>query len=128
MDERFYEHGLFSWNELTTTDVEAAKKFYGELLGWETEDMPLKEVTYSVIKAKGYDIGGIMTMPPGIAGIPPRWLPYVTVDEVDLTVQQAKPLGAQVIVPPTDIPEVGRFAILKDPLGAEFAVITYPKK
>ena len=128
MDERFYEHGLFSWNELMTTDVETAKKFYGELLGWKMEDMSLKEVTYSVIQAKGYDIGGIMTMPPGIAGTSPRWLPYVTVDAVDQTVQQAKPLGAQVIVPPTDIPEVGRFAILKDPLGAEFAVITYPKK
>jgi predicted enzyme related to lactoylglutathione lyase len=70
MDERFSEQGLFSWNELTTTDVGAAKKFHGELLGWETEDLPLKDVTYSVIKAKGFDIGGIMTMPPGVPVFP----------------------------------------------------------
>jgi uncharacterized protein len=127
MDERFSEQGLFSWNELMTTDVETAKKFYGELLGWKTEDMPLKDMAYSVVKVKDYDIGGIMGMPPGVAGIAPRWLPYVTVDAVDQTVQQAEKLGAQVIIPPTAIPEVGRFAVLKDPLGAEFAVITYPK-
>jgi uncharacterized protein len=127
MDERFSEQGLFSWNELMTTDVNAAKKFYGELLGWETEDMPLKDMAYSVIKVKDYDIGGIMGMPPGVAGSVPRWLPYVTVDAVDQKVQQAEGLGAQVLVPPMDIPEVGRFAVLKDPLGAEFAVITYQK-
>jgi hypothetical protein len=128
MDERFSEHGLFSWNELITPDAEAAKKFYAELLGWGLEDMPLKDTAYSVIKAKGHDIGGIMSMPPGAAGTPPRWLPYVTVDEVEVTVRQAEKLGAQVILPPTDIPEVGRFAILKDPQRAEFAIITYLKK
>jgi predicted enzyme related to lactoylglutathione lyase len=127
MDERFYEQGLFSWNELMTTDVAAAKKFYGELLGWETEDMALKEVTYSVIKAKGYDIGGILATPSGTTGLPPRWLPYVTVNAVDETAQKAGKLGGQIILSPTDIPEVGRFAVLKDPQGAEFAVITYLK-
>ena len=54
-----------------TTDVDAAKKFYRELLGWETEDMSLKDMTYSVIKAKDYDIGGIMGMPPGQPVSPP---------------------------------------------------------
>jgi predicted enzyme related to lactoylglutathione lyase len=128
MDERFSGRGLFSWNELITTDAEAAKKFYAELLGWELEDMPLKDTTYSVIKAKGHDIGGIMSLPLGAAGALPRWLPYVTVDEVDATVRQAGKLGAKVIQPPMDIPEVGRFAILKDPQMAEFAVITYLKR
>ena len=128
MDERFSEHGLFSWNELITPDAEAAKKFYAKLFGWGLEDMPLKDTTYSVIKAKGHDIGGIMNIPPESAGTPARWLPYVTVDEVAATVRQADKLGAQVVLPPTDIPEVGRFAILKDPHMAEFAVITYLKK
>lgn len=128
MDERFSEHGLFSWNELITPDAEAAKKFYAKLFGWGLEDMPLKDTTYSVIKAKGHDIGGIMNIPPEAAATPARWLPYVTVDEVEATVRQADKLGAQVVLPPTDIPEVGRFAILKDPYMAEFAVITYLKK
>jgi len=128
MDERFSEHGLFSWNELITPDAEAAKKFYVELLGWELEDMPLKNTTYSVIKAKGHDIGGIMNMPRGVAGAPARWLPYVTVDDVEMAVRQAAKLGAKVIRPPTDIPEVGRYAVLEDPQMAEFAVITYLKK
>ena len=66
MEERFSEQGLFSRNELMTTDLAAAKKFYAELLGWEMADMTLKEGMYSVIKAKEYDIGDIM---------PPRWRP-----------------------------------------------------
>ena len=58
----------------------------------------------------------------------PRWLPYVTVDTVDETVRQAQALGGQVLFPPTDISEVGRFAVLQDPQGAEFTMITYLKR
>jgi predicted enzyme related to lactoylglutathione lyase len=126
MDERYSIHSLFSWNELSTSDAEGAKKFYGQLFGWVFDDMPLKDTSYSVIQTGGYDLGGIMNTPPNSSALP-RWLPYITVDEVKDTVRQAERLGAQVLPHPTEIPDVGRFAVLRDPQGADFAVITYLK-
>jgi predicted enzyme related to lactoylglutathione lyase len=125
MSDPFTQHGAFSWCELTTTDPEAAKKFYTELLGWETEDMATEGMAYTVLKAGGEGIGGIMATPPEAAGMPPHWGAYVTVDDVDQTAEKAQALGGQILVPPRDIPEVGRFCVLQDPQGAVISLITY---
>lgn len=125
MSEVYQRHGAFSWCELMTTDVSAAKQFYTQLLGWTTEDMPMPEMTYTVVKAGGTDVGGMMPIPPQCAGTPPRWGIYITVDDVDATVHKAEALGATTVVPPTDIPNVGRFATIEDPQGAMVSVITY---
>ena len=63
MDEKLLKHGAFSWFELMTTDVEAAKMFYSELLGWTTKDMPMENMTYAVVQVEGQDVGGIMNIP-----------------------------------------------------------------
>ena len=120
-------NGAFSWNELLTTDVAAARKFYGQLLGWQFKDMPMGEGTYTVVSAGGKDIGGIMNTPPAAKGMPPTWGAYVTVDDVDARADQAKKLGGQLLVPPTDIPGVGRFAVIQDPQGATISLITYAR-
>lgn len=120
-------NGAFSWNELLTTDVAAARKFYGQLLGWQFKDMPMGETTYTVVSAGGTDIGGIMHTPPAAKGMPPTWGAYVTVDNVDARATQAKKLGGEVLVPPTDIPGVGRFAVIQDPQGAMLSLITYAR-
>jgi predicted enzyme related to lactoylglutathione lyase len=127
MDEdRFKRHGMFSWNELMTGDVESAKRFYTELLGWTFEEFQMGESgSYWVIKVGEEEVGGIMGTPPAAEGVPPYWGLYITVDNVDVTAKKAEQLGAQVVVPPTDIPEVGRFAVLQDQQGAAFAIITY---
>jgi predicted enzyme related to lactoylglutathione lyase len=125
MDNPFKQHGAFSWCELMTTDVDAAKKFYTELLGWETEDMSTEGMAYTVIKAGGEGVGGIMTIPPQAQGAPPHWGAYVTVNDVDATAKKAGELGGQIFVAPTDIPDVGRFAVIQDPQGATLAIITY---
>jgi predicted enzyme related to lactoylglutathione lyase len=128
MNEAFFQHGVFSWCELMTTDVDAAKRFYGELLGWSLADVPVSDASYTMITVGGREIGGIMAIPRHVAGASPSWGAYVTVDDVDATAQKAQALGARTIVPPTDIPDVGRFFMFQDPQGAVLSVITYLEK
>jgi predicted enzyme related to lactoylglutathione lyase len=129
MSEAFQRHGAFSWCELMTTDIDAARRFYTELLGWSTEEVPLSGMmagmTYIVVKAGGSAIGGIMPMPSQAACVLPHWGSYVTVQDVDTTARHAEALGAKTLVPPTDIPNVGRFCTFQDPQGAVISAITY---
>lgn len=126
MENAMFRHGAFSWCELLTGDVEAAKRFYTTLLGWTTEDVQVMEgMTYTVVKTGNEGIGGIMAMPPHMAGVPPHWGAYITVDDVDAVARKAQELGATTIVPATDIPDVGRFHTFQDPQGAVISVITY---
>lgn len=108
-----------------TTDVDAAKKFYGQLFGWQMQDVPVEGESYTLLSAGGKAQGGMMAMPPEAKGAPPCWGVYVTVDDVDATAKLAAELGAKTIVPPTDIPGVGRFHVFLDPQGAAISVITY---
>jgi predicted enzyme related to lactoylglutathione lyase len=123
--DAFQTPGAFSWSELMTTDPGAATEFYGQLFGWKIEAMNMG-MPYNVLKVGDAAIGGIMGMPPGApAGTPPSWVPYVTVADVDALVKKVVSLGGQVHMPPTDIPTVGRFAVIADPQGATINVITY---
>ena len=124
MDDRYKRHGAASWVELSTTDPETATAFYAQLFGWSTEEMPMQDGSYTVVKTGSDGIGGIMPMPPQMQG-PPRWGVYITVDDVDATATKAQQLGATTIVPPTDIPNVGRFYTFQDPQGAVISAITY---
>jgi predicted enzyme related to lactoylglutathione lyase len=128
MKDPFKTHGKFSWCELMTNDVAAAKQFYAELLGWGMNDMPMEGLTYTVLKEGDEEVGGIMAKPPEAAQAPPYWGCYVTVDNVDAVAKKAEALGAKTIVPPTDIPEVGRFYVFQDPQGAVLSLITYVEK
>ena len=128
MDEKLLKHGRFSWNELMTTDVEGARDFYTKLFGWQYETFNMNDMPYHVIRSGEEETGGIMSMPPQAEGHPPMWGIYVTVDDVDASVKLTEELGGKVHLPPTDIPEVGRFAILQDPQGAFISIITYEQK
>jgi len=125
MKDLFKRQGAFSWSELMTTDVEGARKFYSNLFGWKTEEMPMANMKYTIVKVGEEGVGGMMPIPPQAQGSPPNWGVYVTVDDVDATAKKAKVLGGKVLVPPTDIPNVGRFAVLQDPQGAVISAITY---
>jgi predicted enzyme related to lactoylglutathione lyase len=125
MDEKLMKHGAFSWFELMTTDADAAKSFYSQLLGWTTKDMPMGDMNYTVASVEGEDVGGMMPMPPDAGEMPPSWGIYITVNDVDATVSKAKELGGKILVEPRDIPEVGRFCVIQDPQGACFSAITY---
>jgi uncharacterized protein len=121
-------HGAFSWTELTTSDTKAARKFYGTLLGWQFQDMDMGKSTYTVINVGGQGVGGITAVPPNAKGMPPVWGGYVTVDDVDALIARVEGLGGRVLLAPTDIPTVGRFATIMDPQGATLSLITYAKK
>ncbi len=127
--DRFERAGDFSWVELQTTDLEEAKSFYQEIFGWEYSESEMPEGVYVEIKAAGQPVGGMMAMPEGVPpGTPAHWLPYVTVKDVDGVAQRAGELGGRLLVPPTDIPNVGRFCILQDPQGAVISAIQYLKR
>jgi hypothetical protein len=108
-----------------TSDPVAAKEFYRQLLGWEMEEMSMENMTYTVVKAAGEAIGGIMNIPPEASGAPPHWGAYITVDNVDQTASFAESLGGKIMMAPRDIPGVGRFAVIQDPFGAVVSLITY---
>jgi predicted enzyme related to lactoylglutathione lyase len=116
-------HGRFTWYDLMTTDPEGGKSFYSELVGWGTQQWE-GPMPYSMWTCGGMPLGGVMQLPEEAqqAGAPPHWLPYVKVDDVDATVAKAAELGAVAMVPPQDIPNTGRFAVLGDPHGAVFAI------
>ena len=128
MNENSMKHGALSWNEWMTTDVAAARPFYGALLGWETEDYPVEGMNYVMVKVGGEAVGGMMALPPECAGMPPAWGVYVTVDDVDATARQVETLGGKLLRPPEDIPDVGRFCVLQDPQGATLCAMQYLKR
>lgn len=125
MNENLMQHGALSWSELMTTDVAAARQFYGALFGWETEDDPVAETNYVMVKVGGEAVAGMMALPPEHAGMPPAWGVYVTVDDVDATARQVETLGGKLLRPPEDIPGIGRFCVVQDPQGATLCAITY---
>jgi predicted enzyme related to lactoylglutathione lyase len=124
------DRGRFVWHELMTTDIEAAKKFYQKVIGWGTQKWDVKnDVTppeYMMWMAGEQPVGGLMLLPEEAKamGAPPHWMSYMAVPDVDATVKKAKSLGANVYVEPETVPEVGRFAVMSDPDGAVFAVMT----
>jgi predicted enzyme related to lactoylglutathione lyase len=123
------ELNAMCWSELATRDVPAAKKFYSTAFGWdpqtkgEDSPMPYTEIFLNGEDGKPFPFGGMYSMMPHMQGIPPHWMPYYAVADCDATVEKAKSLGAQIHVPPTDIPNTGRFSMMTDPQGAAFAVI-----
>lgn len=125
MKDDAMKQGAFGWTELMTTDVEAAKTFYTGLFGWETEKAPMEGVEYTVIKANGTPVGGMMTIPPESGDVPPNWGTYVTVDDIDGVAAQVETLGGKLLRAPEDIPEVGRFCVIQDPQGAVICAIQY---
>jgi len=112
------EANTLGWNELQARDVDAAKKFYAPLFGWTLKESP----EYTEFHLGERAIGGMLKSQ-APEGVPSFWLPYFVVDDCDAAVQKSSASGGSVHVPPMDIPNVGRFAVITDPQGASFAVI-----
>ena len=125
MHDALMKHGAFSWNELMTPDVAAARSFYGALFGWTFEDFLGAGTPYTLVKVDSETVGGMMAPSPECTGKAPSWGVCVTVDDVDATARQVEALGGKLLHPPTDIPSVGRFCVLQDPQGATLSAMTY---
>ena len=117
--------GGWFWNELWSTDAKAALAFYKNVFGYSADAMDMgPQGTYNVLKsADGKMRAGLMQATPEMK-MPSNWLPYIHVKDCDAAAAKATQLGARSIaVPPTDIPDIGRFCVVIDPVGAAIALI-----
>ena len=110
--------GRFVWREALTTDTVATCTFYKALFGWTLKPVDMGGMTYTLIHLGEKQIGGIMTLPPNAKGAPSSWMSYCSVDDVDAAAVRAVEAGGKLFMAPHDIPDIGRFAMLQDPLGA----------
>jgi uncharacterized protein len=113
--------GVFVWDELGTTDADGAQRFYEQVFGWTTSEMGAEYGGYRIFNRGETGVAGLMPLPD--ASLPPHWQPYVAVDDADAVTARATELGGSALTGPTDVPEVGRVAVLRDPQGAVFGVI-----
>jgi predicted enzyme related to lactoylglutathione lyase len=121
------EPGALCWTELNTRDPKAAESFYTGLFGWTAKHSePQPGMEYTEFSVQGKPSIGMMPMNEHMPEhVPSYWMPYFQVDDADASVAKVKELGGKVMVPPTDIPNTGRFAIVNDPQGAMFAVFKF---
>lgn len=117
-------HGKFVWYELMTTDMKAAEVFYTDIVGWSARDAGMAGMNYTLFSAGDHQIAGLMTMPDGALEmkVPPAWLGYIAVDDIDDLAARVGAEGGTVHRAPEDIPNIGRFAIVTDPHGAAFSL------
>ena len=121
------KHGEFCWTEIITKNLDENTKFYSEIFGWEIKQSTAtgEDFKYLEYHVPGkFPMGGIFEMTEEMCGEgqvpPPHFMTYIAVDDVDETASQAFDLGGKIVVPPTDIPNVGRFCQIQDPTGATF--------
>lgn len=120
------DQGRFCWYDLMTADTEAAVDFYGKVAGWGTQVWDGSGKAYTMWIVGEQPIGGVVPITEELAGqgVPPHWMSYVSVNDVDATNDKAVELGGSVLHPSTDIPQVGRFSVIADPQGASIALFT----
>jgi uncharacterized protein len=118
--------GHFAWYELITPDIEAAKQFYTEVMGWGALDVSAPGRAYILFTVGQKPVCGLMDLPEDAKdmGGKPCWVGYVKVSDVDATAERIERLGGAVRVPPTDIPDISRFAVFADPQSATLALLT----
>ncbi len=115
--------GTFVWHELMTTDTAAATAFYASVVGWRTADSGMVGFDYTLFYTGEQRAAGLMAMPEDAPpGMPPCWVGYIGVDDIDATATDLAAKGATIIEQPRDIPGVGRFAVIADPHGAVFSL------
>lgn len=118
------EPGSLCWAELMTSDTGRARDFYCGLFDWGAKKSDLAEIEYTEFTQGPDSLAGMMAITPDMGPVPPNWMLYFATDSVDRVAEAAQRLGGRLIVPPQDIPKVGRFTIAQDPQGAVFAAIT----
>lgn len=115
--------GDFCWNELATSDVEAAKKFYGKVFGWEFSEHDMGDMTYTMIKVNDKQNAGMWAIPKDQEKqIPPHWMAYISVENIEASLEKAQKEGATIVKSITNAGDFGRLAIITDPTGAHIAL------
>jgi len=120
-----HKPGSFCWIELSTSDQNAAKKFYESIFGWTANDFPMgPDGVYTMFQLAGRDTGAAATLRPEqlAAKVPPHWMLYIAVQSADSAVDRAAKAGGKILMPAFDVMDVGRMAVIQDPTGAVFCV------
>ncbi len=119
-------HGTVHWTELNTHDVEAAKAYYAKVCGWSFDEMPMDEGAYYVAMKGEEMVAGLfdLALMPEMKDLPSHWLTYLAVDDVDASATDTEAMGGTIIRAPWDVDGVGRVAIVSDPSGAAFGLMT----
>ena len=122
-------NGNWMWHELNTPDVHRAQTFYSHLFGWQATEMPMPTGMYYLWQKDGEGHGGlIQTGGPGLENEPPRWLVYLTTDDVDRDHARIADLGGKALTHVMEVPDTGRWFLAEDPGGAQFALMQpYPQ-
>jgi predicted enzyme related to lactoylglutathione lyase len=117
------ETGAMCWNELLSPDIETSGRFYRGVFDWSSDRVDTSaDSSYTIFKAGTTMIGGMMARPARLKDVPPHWLTYFGVEDCDAAAKKVEHLGGKVLQPPTDIPNIGRFAVCQDGQGAAFAI------
>ena len=119
-----HQPGTLAWNELVVHDEDKAREFYSQLFGWTYTIKEHNGYAYTTFMQGDVMVAGLMKMVPEWGDMPAQWGPYFAVADCDKSVEQAKSLGGTILVEPKDIEGVGRFAVIQDPQGAFFSIIT----
>jgi len=121
--------GRFVWYELMTTDMAAATAFYANVVGWGSENVAMPGMAYTLLTVAGASVAGLMSLPQEAKDIgeEPSWLGYVAVDDVDAAADRVKRLGGTVHVPPQNIGDISRFALVADPQMGTLALLQWLK-
>ena len=116
-------HGRFMWHQLLTREITRARSFYSKLVGWKAQPWPL-DPAYTIWSTAEAPTAGLMEMTPEVpAEAPSHWLQYIGTRDVDGTAEAAVRAGGSILKPPSDMKGAGRYAVLRDPQGAVFAII-----
>lgn len=115
--------GAMGWNELYTRDSDKAKQFFSKLFGWTYDVSPELNNYITIKNHNGRMNGGIMEIQPEWGDMPPAWVPYFTVTNVDESIALSKKLGGDLVGEANKAPGVGSFAMIHDPAGAHFMII-----
>jgi predicted enzyme related to lactoylglutathione lyase len=116
--------GQFFWYDVMTTDTRAAARFYGDVVGWGIQKADADGKEYSIFTVNGQGVAGLMPIPKEVRdqGVPPAWMGYVAVDDVDAAVEKLKREGGTLHKGPITVSGIIRFAVVSDPQGAGFLI------
>lgn len=116
--------GTFVWYELMTTDLDAATAFYSHVVGWSLKEFPSAKMRYVMGQSGDKAVTGMMSLPAEAQGMPPCWIGYIGVADLEGACENLKAGGGTVHRPPDTIPDVGRFAMVSDSQGCAYALFT----
>ena len=124
MSNKKQEIGTITWTDLTVLNAEEIKDFYEKVAGWKSEPLSMGEYNDFVMNTPGAKtaVAGVCHSRGSNADLPPQWLIYITVENIDESIQSCMELGGKVISGPKNYAGMGRYCVIQDPAGAVCAL------